>query len=297
MLALLLALAADTTTRPITVAVAPAETLAVQETGAGDPVVLIPGLFGSAYEYRKVVPLLAAAGYRAIVIEPLGVGQSGRPRNADYSLTQQAHRIGAVLDSLAAPSAIVVAHAVAASIALRLALQRPDLVRAIISLEGGVAESATTPGMRRAMKLAPVLKMLGVDAVRGMIYKELMDASGDRSWVTDDVILEYTSGAARNLGATLDAYKAMARSTEPAPLANRLSEVRCPVLLLLGGARHASRPPPREIELLESRLPTFTADTIARVGHFPQEEAPSRVVAAVTRMRTTITLGHAEVHP
>jgi pimeloyl-ACP methyl ester carboxylesterase len=297
MLALLLALAADTTTRPITVAVAPAETLAVQESGAGDPVVLIPGLLGSAYEYRRVVPLLAQAGYRAIVIEPLGVGQSGRPRNADYSLTAQASRIAAVLDSLAAPDAIVVAHAVASSIALRLALLRPDLVQAIVSLEGGAAESATTPGFRRAMKLAPVLKMLGVDAIRGMIHKELIDASGDPSWVTGDVVLAYTEGAARDVGATLDAYKAMGRSTEPAPLAEQLSRVRCPVVLLLGAARHASGPPPREVELLERRLPAFTADTLADVGHFPQEEAPSRVAAAVTRVRSTLTLGRAEPRP
>ena len=297
MLALLLALAADTTVRPAPVAVAPAETLAVQEMGTGAPVVLIPGLFGSAYEYRQVAPLLAAAGYRAIVIEPLGVGQSTRPRNADYSLTAQAHRIAAALNSLAAPETIVVAHALAASIALRLALQRPDLVRAIISLEGGVAESATTPGFRRAMKLAPVLKMLGVDAIRGMIHKELIDASGDPSWVTDDVVLAFTEGAARDVGATLDAYKAMGRSTEPSPLADRLSDVRCPVLLLLGAARHASGPPAREIELLQSRLPVFSADTIPHVGHFPQEEAPVRVVAAVTRMRSTITLGRAEPRP
>ena len=147
------------------------------------------------------------------------------------------------------------------------------------------------------MKLAPVLKMLGVDALRGMIHKELIDASGDPSWVTTDVILEFTSGAARDVGAALDAYKAMGRSTEPAPLADQLAQVRCPVLLLLGGARHASAPPRREIELLASGLPAFSADTLAEVGHFPQEEAPARVVAALTRLRATITLGRAEAHP
>src|SRR5256885_12979030 len=36
--------------------------------GAGDPVVLIPGLFGSAFGYRRVLPGLVDAGYRTIVI-------------------------------------------------------------------------------------------------------------------------------------------------------------------------------------------------------------------------------------
>src|SRR5688572_1805174 len=51
------------------------ETLKVTTLGTGEPVVLVPGLFGSAYGFRKVMPRLAAAGWRAIVIEPLGVGE------------------------------------------------------------------------------------------------------------------------------------------------------------------------------------------------------------------------------
>src|SRR5262249_23717387 len=58
------------------VSVARAESLYVTEVGSGQPVVLIPGLFGAAYGFRHVLPGLAGAGYRAIVIEPLGIGNS-----------------------------------------------------------------------------------------------------------------------------------------------------------------------------------------------------------------------------
>lgn len=74
--------------------------------------VLVPGLFGSAYAFRRIVPQLVAAGYLAIVVEPLGIGGSERPARADYSLTAQADRIAAVLDSLRVRGAIVVAHSV-----------------------------------------------------------------------------------------------------------------------------------------------------------------------------------------
>ena len=50
----------------------------------GTPVVMIPGLFGGAYGFRKVIPLLLARGFHTIVIEPLGIGNSGRPTPADW---------------------------------------------------------------------------------------------------------------------------------------------------------------------------------------------------------------------
>src|SRR2546426_1510347 len=65
------------------VPVAPTESLSVETAGRGAPVVLIPGLFGSAFGFRKLVPLLVGAGYRTIVIEPLGVGASARPERSE----------------------------------------------------------------------------------------------------------------------------------------------------------------------------------------------------------------------
>ena len=59
---------------------------------------LIPGLFGSAYGFRALVPLLTEAGYRAVVIEPLGIGSSAHPARADYSLLAQADRVAEAMD-------------------------------------------------------------------------------------------------------------------------------------------------------------------------------------------------------
>src|SRR2546428_11240312 len=72
---LALALVADTV-HTFSLALSPAESVAVTVTGTGDPVVLVPGLFGSAFGYRTLIPLLTDAGYRAIVVEPLGIGGS-----------------------------------------------------------------------------------------------------------------------------------------------------------------------------------------------------------------------------
>src|SRR2546426_5501091 len=81
---LLLCALADTTGE-LRVSVAPAESLSVTVAGQGTPVLLIPGLFGSAFAYRTLVPQLTAAGHQAIVIEPLGIGGSPPPARAPHS--------------------------------------------------------------------------------------------------------------------------------------------------------------------------------------------------------------------
>src|SRR2546430_10081616 len=169
-------------------------------TGTGDPVVLVPGLFGSAFGYRAVIPLLTDAGYRAIVVEPLGIGSSARPEHADYSLTAQADRIAAALDRLGVRHAVVVAHSLGASMAFRLAYRRPDLVAGIVSLDGGPAEAAATRAFRRAMKLAPWIRVFGgVKLIRKKIRGQLIKASGDSSWVSEQVVDGYTAAAAHDL--------------------------------------------------------------------------------------------------
>ena len=161
------------------VVVAPAETMHVEAwVGTGRPVAVVPGLFGASFTFRKVIPLLAAQGFRPIVIEPLGTGFSSRPPKADYSLAAQSHRLAAVLDSLHSGPVLVLAHSLGAAIAFRLAVDRPDLVSGIVSLEGGPTEEATTPTFRSAMRYLPWVKLLGgISLVRRKIRGMLLDSS------------------------------------------------------------------------------------------------------------------------
>ena len=283
MLALLLC--ADTA-RAFPLVLSPAESVEVTVAGSGEPVVLIPGLFGSAFGYRAVIPLLTDAGYRAIVVEPLGIGSSARPEHADYSLTAQADRIAAALDRLSVRHAVVVAHSLGASMAFRLAYRRPDLVAGIVSLDGGPAEAAATRAFRRAMKFAPWIKLLGgVKLVRKKIRGQLIKASGDASWVSEQVVDGYTAAAAHDLDGTLKAFLAMAERREPERLQPHLAEVRCPVRLLLGTATHEGGVSAEEVAVLAAALPLFIVDSVPGAGHFIHEEQPAVVVTAVRRLR------------
>src|SRR3954467_9275132 len=94
--------------------VAPGEILRTTSSGDGEPLVLIPGIFGAAYGYRRIPGPLVARGYRTIVIEPLGYGFSSHPKKADYSFTAQTKRIGKALDQLQIKEAIFVAQSTGA---------------------------------------------------------------------------------------------------------------------------------------------------------------------------------------
>jgi pimeloyl-ACP methyl ester carboxylesterase len=282
---LALVLVADTI-RTFPVALSGPESLSVTVSGAGDPVVLVPGLFGSAFGFRRLIPLLTAAGYRAIVVEPLAIGTSARPEHADYSLTAQADRIAVALDQLGVRHAIVIAHSLGASMAYRLAYRRPDLVAGIVSIDGGPAERAATPAFRRAMELAPWIRLFGgINRVRRRIRAQLIKESVDTTWVTDAVVEGYTQGAGRDLDATLRALVTMAQRREPERLRPHLPEVRCPVRLLIGAAPHDGGIKTDEVTALAEGLPAFVVDSIPGVGHFIHEEQPEVVVAAVARVR------------
>lgn len=266
----------------VRIPVAPAETLSVTSIGEGPPLVLIPGLFGAAYGFRKVIPGFLELGYRVIVIEPLAVGSSSRPAKADYSLTAQAARIGRAMDTLGLRGALVVAHSLGSSMALRLAWRRPELISGLVLLEGGPVETAASPGFRRAMTYLPWVRWAGgVRTIQRVIRKSLVAASGDAAWVDDEVIRQYTAGAASDLDGTLLAYLAMAEAREPERLEPHLAQIACPVRVLLGGARHAGGPGEEELRRLRTAVPQVVVATVPEAGHHLHEERPDRVVEVV----------------
>ncbi|HEY6854228.1 MAG TPA: alpha/beta hydrolase [Gemmatimonadales bacterium] len=280
-------LTTDTTTQTIKVAVGRDESLRVVTSGAGAPVVMIPGLFGSAYAFRKMIPLLGDCGYRSVIVEPLGLGFSSKPPKADYSLSAQAERVAAVLDSLGVRHAIVVGHSIGGAIALRLALHHPDLVAALVLMESGPTETAVTPAFKRAMRFAPWIKLFGgIGLIRRVVHRSLISSSGDTTWISEPVVYGYTAGAARDLDGTLKVFLAMSASRERDKLQPRLGAIVCPVIELVGTVpHHDGDVPDFELELMRRTLPEFALDSVQGAGHYLQEEQPQAVLSGVEQAR------------
>lgn len=286
-LTLLVLATLDTTAQARNVTVGSGEHLRTTTVGDGaEPVVFISGIFGGAFGYRHLTTPLSERGYRCIVIEPLGFGFSSHPSKADYSFTAQADRIGAVLDSLGVTHAIVVAQSSAASMAYRLSYRRPDLVRGVLSISGGPAETPATPGLKRSLRFGGFLTKLvvGKGMIRGKVKSDLIKNSGDTTWVTEHTVGEYTAGQAEDVDGAIDGLRRMSKAVEPESLRERLQEARVPVRLLVGTAPHASAVKSEEIELMRTQLPDFEIERVEGAGQYIHEEQPAAVVAAFTRL-------------
>lgn len=268
-----------------TVTTAPAESLRVTITGTGTPVVIIPGLSGRAFAFRKVIPPLAENGLQLIVIEPLGTGNSSRPGKANYSLTSQADRIAAVMDSLHLPPSLIVAHSVSASMALRMAVRRPDRVAQILMIDGGPDEKLATAGVKKAVKFGFLLKIFaGRGKIRSEVRKGLVSSSTDTTWITTEVIDGYTEGAAGDIGAVLKVLKGMVNAVEPDSITNHLGEIKVPVTLLLPTGPHDSGINSHKVQLMRERIPVFAVDSVPNCGLHVHEERPDVVVAEVLKL-------------
>jgi pimeloyl-ACP methyl ester carboxylesterase len=266
--------------------VADGETLRTTSVGTGQPVVLIPGIFGGAYGYRKITGPLVARGFRTIVVEPLGYGSSSHPKDADYSFGAQTERVARTLDQMGIRRALVVAQSSGAAIAFRLMVRRPDLVRGLLSIDGGPAESAATPGLKKAFKLGGGLIKFAMDPskLRHDVRREIIKNSGDTTWVTKAVVRGYTAAQAADLDGSIDALQQMSKSKEKSSLANRLHQCASPVLLLVGSVAHPAEVTKEQRSLLRTKLRAYREETVKGAGQYIHEEQPAVVLAAVGRL-------------
>ncbi|GAA3289302.1 hypothetical protein GCM10020295_00860 [Streptomyces cinereospinus] len=111
---------------------APAGRLHLVEQGTGPLVLLVHGFPESWYSWRRQLPALAAAGYRAVAIDVRGYGRSSKPAATDaYRMLDLVEDNVAVVRALGEESAVIVGHDWGSNIASASALIHPEIVRAV----------------------------------------------------------------------------------------------------------------------------------------------------------------------
>src|SRR5690242_16371831 len=109
--------------------------LAYDEAGAGPLVLLVHGWPEMAHSWRNQVPVLAAAGYRAVAPDMRGYGESDAPAAVeDYTILHLVGDLVGLLDHLGAAEAVVIGHDWGALAAWYAALLRPDRFRAVAAM-------------------------------------------------------------------------------------------------------------------------------------------------------------------
>ncbi|KAJ7114010.1 Alpha/Beta hydrolase protein [Mycena epipterygia] len=123
------------------------------DNAAASTILLLHGFPTSSHQYRHLIPLLAHH-YNVVAPDLPGFGFTRVPaeRNYTYTFAALTRTIGAFLDALSIKSFAVYIFDYGAPVLLRLALERPDAITAIISQNG----NAYTEGLGPAW--APIQK-------------------------------------------------------------------------------------------------------------------------------------------
>ncbi|SNT61244.1 Pimeloyl-ACP methyl ester carboxylesterase [Actinomadura meyerae] len=111
--------------------------LHVAEMGAerGRPVVMCHGFPGLWYSWRHQLPVLAAAGYRAIAVDMRGYGRSERPASPEqYDRCRTVADMVGLLDALGMDDAVFVGHDFGAALVWDLPQWAPGRVKALMQL-------------------------------------------------------------------------------------------------------------------------------------------------------------------
>jgi haloalkane dehalogenase len=108
-------------------------TMHYEETGAGDPIVLLHGNPTSSFLWRKVIPGLASEG-RVLAPDLIGMGRSGKP-DIGYRFVDHARYLDAWFDALALQQVTLVGHDWGGALGFHWARRHPDRVAAMAFME------------------------------------------------------------------------------------------------------------------------------------------------------------------
>lgn len=116
---------------------------------AGDPgkpvILLLHGFPSSSHQFRALMPRLADR-YRVVAPDLPGFGFTDVPEGFVYSFERLAGTIGAFCDALGLRRYALYLFDYGAPVGFRLALQRPDAIRAIVSQNGNAYEEGMSEG-------------------------------------------------------------------------------------------------------------------------------------------------------
>lgn len=268
--------------------------LHVERLGRGGaPVVLLHGFGTSAFLWRRVAPLLAAAGYTALSFDLLGYGESDRPLDAGYGLVTQAEYLDRALTALRLPKAVVVGQGVGALVALQLAARRPERIERLFLINP--VDPNDLPGAEiRALQRAAARIVLGAHGLFGasqVLAPFLRESAGSPGPLSDLLVARYTAPYLGDEG--LSHLLLLARSLELEDDEQlQLSAVKAPVALAVG--KLAAREHLQDAERIATELRASGQSTdvmlVPDAGFLPAEDQP---VALASRIRDWINVSKA----
>ena len=240
------------------------------EAGQGPPVVLIHGWNASTFSFRYTIPELAR-DHRVVALDLKGYGYSDRPAEGDYSLATQAELVQRVMDRLGIDRADVIGHSMGGAVAMRLAVQHPELVSRVV-----LVDSVTMAEFRRAIRFGRLLKPLLPLAAPLALHRDRVGRAVFRTAVHDPAHLttEVLEGYFRPLRMK-GHLRALARQLVDRRQDKLVDPARIwqPTLILWG--EHDRWLPLVHGETLARQISNAKLAVVRGAGHLPLEEQPA----------------------
>jgi pyruvate dehydrogenase E2 component (dihydrolipoamide acetyltransferase) len=244
------------------------------------PIVFIHGLGGSLSSWQLVMGGLASA-HRMTAVDLPGHGESSKssPEMTDYSMAGLARDIATTLSTGKRKPSVIVGHSLGGAVALKLALDHPDLVTGLVLIDSAALGTSISQDLLDLMAGGA-----GVETARGLLSLFFED----QKLVTDRGVEEmagYQAGGGWEAQRAI-ADAAFANGAQSFGLENALASLTMPVLLVWG---ENDRVIPLDHAVAASTtFPDAVLKILPATGHVPQVERAAEVATAIDRFVKSI---------
>ncbi len=255
-----------------------------REKGTGAPLLLVHGLMTTSYSFRYVLGPLSESR-RVIALDLPGAGRSDMVRGT-YAPDVLARFLGDFMTTLGIEGSDIVGNSMGGYLTLRLAVERPSLIRRLVCTHAPMFPSARFEALRLATRLPGASALLHALVARDPLRWAHRNVHYfDESLKSLEEAEEYGRPLAAREGCdaffhyladTLDprAFAAFARTletTRPFPVP----------LLLLYSRENDPMVPPDVGRRLAQAIPDAKMVWLERASHFPHVDSPAATLAAI----------------
>jgi pimeloyl-ACP methyl ester carboxylesterase len=246
--------------------------LEIAERGRRDglPVVMLHGITDSRLSYEPMWHRLPTH-WHAIAVSLRGHGASDRPQGC--TLPEMAADVALLAEALQLPAMVVVGHSMGAAVAMQLAIDRPDLVRALAGI--GAFASFGDKSELRAYRDTEIEALR--DPIPDRVAREFQLSTLNAPF--DAAMLEMMVRESRKVPARV--WRAAFDGLLADSFCAGLPTLALPVLLLWGSAD--AFVPRADGDTLRSVLPAAQLQVYDGAGHALHWEQPARVVQDLQR--------------
>jgi pimeloyl-ACP methyl ester carboxylesterase len=248
----------------------------------GDPVLMLHGVPTWSYLYRRFIPPLASAGFRAIAYDQLGFGRSDKPDSPDeYSIERWAFHLEALINALGLERVTLVMHDWGGPVALRWAVDNAGRVKRLVlfNTHTGAVDEGAVPApyaLLRAPVLGDVLTR-GVNAFGlALLYASNLDANAKAAYAKP-----HSGWRSRSALAAAPRLLPFDEGNPSRPVVERtvqgLGRLYAKPKLFLWGMRDPVLRP-SILENLRGQLGQADVRKLENASHFVQEDEPDKCV-------------------